>query len=89
MNDPVNDKSQGNQTQNNRVDPFAPKQTAIEQIINDQKWYRAKHAVHTKCSPKIQPQNTQPGPGHTAAGAGEVEEFLNRAGNTKQQVDTQ
>lgn len=86
---PVGGKTQGEEGQNSTVCPFVPEKLSVVEIVKTKQRNGPEHSVHTEGGVKVTPEDCQPRPGHTAAGAGKVQEMLGRAGDLQQKVHAQ
>lgn len=86
---PVGGKTQGQEGQNSAVCPFVSEKLSVVEIVKSKQRNGPEHSVHTEGGVKVAPEERQPRPGHTAAGAGEVQEMHNGAWDLQQKIHTQ
>ena len=81
--DPLCSKSDADEDQYAVIEPFFLKKVIILEKVGNQHRHRPKHRVHGKSLSKIQMQQWNICPGHTASGAGNGSQPFNGAGNVK------
>jgi hypothetical protein len=89
MHDPIEQKSQPQQYQNNVIHPLVFKQLPIKQVVQPQHRHGPEHGMHGKRTGNIQMQQAYVCPGHTTPKAGNVQKVQKWARNLKQQIDLQ